>query len=83
MNTPNLLSSPITQRRALLRMVRPSLLDQRFRGDLWLVASGEESFTLCLGNYQLAGIRGVDFDLPSLNQTLDRLRNRCPRRKAV
>lgn len=67
----------------LLRMVRPSLLDLRFTGDPWIVGGEEDgTFTLCLGDYCLAGIRGVTFDLPSFNHVFDRLRNRRARRRA-
>jgi hypothetical protein len=57
-------------------MVRPSLLDQRFRGDPWIVDREDGTFTLCLGDYCLVGICGVLFDLPSFNQVLDRMRSR-------
>jgi hypothetical protein len=68
------------QQRALLKMVRPSVLDLRFTGDPWIVARSDGNFHLCLGDYCLAGIRGVNLDLPSLNQVLDRMRHRRPRR---
>jgi len=64
-------------------MVRPSLLDLRFTGDPWIVDAQDGTFTLCLGDYCLAGIRGVTFDLPSFNKVFDRLRNRRPRRRAT
>jgi hypothetical protein len=61
-------------------MVRPSLLDLRFVGDPWIVSQGNGDFSLCLGDTRLAGIQGVAIDLPSLNQTLDRMRHRRRRR---
>jgi hypothetical protein len=73
-------SSPA--RRALLRMVRPSLLDLRFRGDHWIVPQSDCSCSVCLGDYRLASIQTLPLDLPSLNQVLDRMRSRRPRRKA-
>ena len=66
----------------MLRMVRPSLLDLRFTGDPWIVDRNDGSFSLCLGDYCLAGIRGVTIDLPSFNQVFDRMRNRRSRRRA-
>ncbi len=68
-----------SQRRGLLRMVRPSVLDLRFTGDPWIVEESEGRLLLCLGDYHLAGIRGSGIDLPSLNLALDRLRSRRPR----
>jgi hypothetical protein len=55
------------------------LLDQRFVGDAWIVGSGEELLTLCLGTFPLARIQGLALDLPALNQLLDRARTRRPR----
>ena len=49
-------------REELLRMVRPSLIDPRFTGDPWIVDGQNGTFALCLGDYCLAGIRGVTFD---------------------
>jgi len=72
----------LPSRRKLLRMVRPSLIDPRFTGDPWIVDGQNGTFALCLGDYCLAGIQGVTFDLPSFNQVFDRLRNRRPRRRA-
>src|SRR5262245_34163426 len=67
------------RRRTQLRMVRPSVLDLRFTGDPWIVEESEGRLLLCLGDYHLAGIRGLGIDLPSLNLALDRLRSRRPR----
>src|SRR5262249_3500964 len=72
--------SNLTSHQKLLRMVRPSLIDPRFTGDPWIVDCGGGAFSLCLGDYCLAGISGVTIDLPSFNQVFDRLRNRRPRR---
>jgi hypothetical protein len=65
------------------RTVRPSLLDQRFAGDAWIVDEGQGPFTLCLGTYVLVQIQGLPLDLPALNQLLERARTRRPRRPAV
>jgi len=75
-------SSTSPHRRTLLRMVRPSVLDLRFIGDPWIVEESDGRLLLCLGDYHLAGIRGLGIDVPSLNFVLDRLRNRRPRRRA-
>lgn len=57
-----------------IRMVRPSLLDSRFSGDPWIVDRGSGPFAICLGNYPLAWIEGLAFDLPSLNHQFLNLR---------
>ena len=75
-----LLSPPSRQKK--LRMVRPSLIDPRFTGDPWIVDGQNGTFTLCLGDYCLAGIQGVTIDLPSFNQVFERLRHRRLRRRA-
>jgi hypothetical protein len=62
--------------------VRPSLLDLGFAGDAWLVG-GEDFLTLSLGDYPLARITGSPFDVPSLNDLLDRARHRRPRWHSV
>jgi hypothetical protein len=62
------------------RTIRPSLLDQRFAGDAWIVDPGEGLFSLCLGTYPLAQIQGLSLDLPALNQLLHHARSRRPRR---
>jgi len=80
-SSPPHLRLHLPRRRPALRMVRPSLLDLRFTGDPWIVDRKDGTFTLCLGDYCLVGIHGVTFDLPSLNQALDRLRNRRSRRR--
>jgi hypothetical protein len=64
---------------ALLRMVRPSLLDRRFTGDSWIVNRADGSCALCLGDYCLTGIQAIGLDLPSLNQVLDHIRHGRPR----
>jgi hypothetical protein len=62
------------------RTVRPSLLDQRFAGDAWIVSGGQGPLTLCLGTYALVQIQGLPLDLPALNHLLERARTRRPRR---
>jgi hypothetical protein len=68
-----------SMRRITLKMVRPSILDIRFRGDSWVVDRQDGTFTLFLGDFCLASITAVPLDLHSLNQTLDRIRHRRPR----
>jgi len=60
---------------------RPTLLDWRFCGDAWIVEQCDGLLALCVGNFPLATIQGSPLDLPSLNQVLDRLRHRFPRRR--
>ena len=67
---------PLTARGLHLRSVRPSLLDLRFTGDPWIVPQQNGVLRLCVGNTPLADIRAQALDLPSLNQTLERLRLR-------
>jgi hypothetical protein len=62
-----------------LRAVRPSVLDQRFCGDPWIVVGEDGQFAICLGDYSLASINSLSLDLPALNGLLDRVRHRRPR----
>jgi hypothetical protein len=65
-----------------LKMLRPSLLDQRFSGDAWIVDRGEGSMAVCLGNYPVSWLEELSLDLPSLNRlflSLRRLQARRPR----
>jgi len=64
-----------------LRITRPSLLDWRFTGDAYIVDAGDGDFALRLGDYDLTRISAVSLDLPCLNQILDRLWHRRPRRR--
>jgi hypothetical protein len=64
-----------------LRPVRPSLLEKRLNGDPWILAQGDERFSLRFNDWQLAEFGGAPLDLPSLNRLLERLRNRPPRRR--
>jgi len=66
-------------RKLSLRLVRPSMLDLRFSGDPWVEDRGEESFSLCLGDYRLVSIKGLALDLPIFNRLLDDARHRRPR----
>jgi hypothetical protein len=59
--------------------VRPSLLDQRFRGDAWIIDRRDGTIALCLGDYCLARFAGEALDLPSLNRLFDAMRHRRPR----
>jgi hypothetical protein len=62
-----------------IRSVRPSITDRRFSGDPWIINEGDNSYLLCLGDYGLANVEGLELDMPGLNGLLDRIRNRKPR----
>jgi hypothetical protein len=62
-------------------MLRPSVLDLRFRSDLWIVDQRNGTFVVYLGDFFLAGVTAGPFDLPSLNTALDRMRSHRPRRR--
>ncbi len=62
-----------------LRTVRPSLVDWRFTGDVWIEDRGSGKLTLRLGDYELAHITGLALDVPSLNSVLQHVWNRRPR----
>ena len=62
-----------------VRVTRPSLLDPRFRCDVYVANEADGYVTLQLGDYTLARIAVVDLDVPSLTQIVDRLWQRRPR----
>jgi hypothetical protein len=64
-----------------VRSVRPSLVDWRFTGDVWIVDEGDGNLALRLGDYELAHITGLPLDLPTLNSTLQHVWNRRPRQR--
>jgi hypothetical protein len=64
-----------------LRCVRPALIDPRFKGDVWIVDQGNGVLALRLGDYSLTQFLGLPLDLPSLNQRLDQVWNRRPRKR--
>src|SRR5437660_7680574 len=64
-----------------LRCVRPSLIDPRFKGDIWIVDQGNGVLALRLGDYSLTQFMGLPLDLPTLNQRLDQVWNRRPRQR--
>ena len=64
-----------------IRTVRPSLVDWRFTGDVWIEDKGSGSLALQLGDYELAHITGLALDVPSLNSTLQHVWNRRPRQR--
>jgi hypothetical protein len=64
-----------------LRIVRPSLVDWRFTGDVWIIDDGKGNLALRLGDYELARITGLPLDVPSLNSTLQHVWNRRPRQR--
>ncbi|HLN31514.1 MAG TPA: hypothetical protein VK395_27480 [Gemmataceae bacterium] len=63
-----------------IRSVRPSLVDWRFNGDAWIENGGNGQLALCLGDYEMTHIVGLALDLPSLNQILQNIWNKRPRR---
>jgi hypothetical protein len=63
-----------------LEAVRPSLLDERVRGDCWIVARSGGWYGLCFDNRPLVYLSASPVDVPSLNMLVDRLRHRFPRR---
>jgi hypothetical protein len=65
-----------------VRTVRPSLIDWRFTGDAWILDQGDGVLALRLGDYNLSRIAGWPFDVPSLNQVLNHVWNRRPRRRS-
>ena len=66
-----------------LRCVRPSLIDPRFKGDVWIVDQGNGVLALRLGDYSLTQFMGLPLDLPSLNQRLDQVWNRRLRQRGT
>ena len=62
-----------------LRCLRPSLGDSRFTADAWIVDEGNGSLVLRLGDYNLAQIAALPFDVPGLNQMLERVWSRRQR----
>jgi len=70
---PSLSSHPLPYR---VRAVRPSLLDQRFVGDPWVVDHGDGTASLRLDDYLLTTVCLCAFDLPALNRAWTDLRQR-------
>jgi hypothetical protein len=64
-----------------LRLTRPSFTDLRLAGDPWIEHRGEERLVMYFNNWPLAVVRGIALDAPALNQLLDRIRHRPPRRR--
>jgi hypothetical protein len=62
-----------------IRLVRPSVTDRRFCGDPWIVQETDNTYLLCLGDYGLSNVEGLELDMPGLNSLLDRIRNRMRR----
>src|SRR5262245_16469226 len=61
------------------RSVRPSLLDQRFTGDAYVVDERNGRASVCLDGYRLVEVSVTCFDLPAFNRVFDQLR-RAPAR---
>ena len=76
-------AEPEPQVNVQLRCVRPSLIDPRFKGDVWIVDQGNGVLALRLGDYSLTQFMGSPLDLPSLNQRLDQVWNRRPRQRST
>jgi hypothetical protein len=68
---------------ARVRTVRPSLLDLRFREDVWITDEGDGVLYLSLGLFPLAHIQGTGLDVVSLNRLLQHARRGRPRRPDV
>ena len=73
-------ASPTARLEFQIRSVRPSLVDWRFNGDAWIENGGNGQLALCLGDYEMTHIVGLALDLPSLNQILQNIWNKRPRR---
>ena len=77
--------SPTRRRPALacrdlsLFTIRPSLLDLRFNGDVWVAHSGQGPLVVWLGAVPLVQVAGLPLDIPSLNDQLARVRGRRSR----
>ena len=56
------------------RLVRPTVMDLRFRGDACVLGAPDGKLELCLGNFSLAQWPGLEVDVPHLNGLVDRLR---------
>lgn len=63
------------------RSVRPSLLDLRFTGDAWIVDQHDGTATVRLDNYRLSRVPLSPFDVPSMNQQFQQLRQWQIRRR--
>jgi hypothetical protein len=57
---------------------RSTLLDRGLSGDAWVENLGSSLLALCVDENCLACIRGLAFDLPSLNRLVDRIWRRPP-----
>jgi hypothetical protein len=64
-----------------LPTVRLSLLDQRLRGDCWMVPRSAGLYGLCFDNRPLVYVSASSVDASSLNMLVDRLRHRLPVRR--
>jgi hypothetical protein len=61
--------------------VRPSVLNLRLPGDVWVVEGEDETLAVCLGDWDIARIGGLALDVPSFNHLIERCRHRRPRRR--
>jgi hypothetical protein len=59
---------------------RPSLFDERLRGDPWISVETDETLSLCFDSRQIASVAGLTLDQHSLNRLLFQVRHRFPRR---
>jgi hypothetical protein len=62
-----------------IRAARPSLLDQRVRGDSWILAHGNQTAGVFFDNCQLVTLAALPLDTAALNTQLHALRHRRPR----
>ncbi len=68
------------QRRRVLRVVRPSLLDPCLRGDPWIERCYlPNCLVVHLNNQPVSLLSGTPLDQASLNQMMFRMRHRYPR----
>jgi hypothetical protein len=61
-------------------LVRPSVLNPRLRGDLWVEPTEAGTAAVRCDSLELACVSASPLDLASLNQVLSRARTRRPRR---
>jgi hypothetical protein len=65
--------------RVRVKAVRPSLLDLRLQGDVWIVDCAPEIAGVFVDSCRLMDVSAVALDLPSFNSQLYALRHRQTR----
>jgi hypothetical protein len=61
--------------------LRPSVLDVTIRGDAWISSPAPDTLWLLIGDQRLASFDGSSLEGAALNQLLNTMRHRPPRRK--